>query len=616
MECQLPTREAVAHSRCCGGAESLAASQEAPVPPPARLAACGPQAADAAAGAPAPPAVKPRSGSRGGGSGGSAPSCGGALASSLLRFDASLEQPVEGRLIRQGDLLMLDGEENRMKRWTVLLFSNGFYTVPHGGGELQSFAWSPFSEVREVSSATSEDKCSGFGGLPAFTLYLFSQNLGFVFAPWGEGAVADRRRWCVAMSWALQAFTRSLFPPFTLAVNPLPGVRSTQTRILAGYLLREEDGCTVSVPYCELHANQKGKAVFAMYENGSCERLERNIMLTVASPILDRDQTQSGCFSIEGLYFCGRTFQEKHLWMRALRNVKVKLLNGAPDPTAEDLLHWRASVLERAASVAAEEELDGTRGVRAQGVLNGVAAGAEGRLPATPCGQQRRPAGGGLCGPARGTPLVERPGEASPGGPRTALHVAEPPPQPSASAAADEGEAFRPPLGPASRPAATAPAQPRGPAPKLPLLGGAGGAVPTPDALTPPCCGDIAGDAACQVWGEALATPQTERRPLIAAGTPEKTWTTQGESQEQLPEVITCDLRSRPLGPAPWEVNAGGNPVPSWRSSTTPALDTSDPITADALWELGTLAKPALAAPATRSRGPSEVCTKGPVRAI
>merc|ERR1719203_188626 len=100
---------------------------------------------------------------------------------------------------------MLDGEESRMKPWTVLLFSDGFYTMPRNGGEVQSFAWSPFSEVREVSH-NADDHNSPFGSLPAFTLYLFSQNLGFVFAPWGEDAFAERQRWVTAMSSTLQHF--------------------------------------------------------------------------------------------------------------------------------------------------------------------------------------------------------------------------------------------------------------------------------------------------------------------------------------------------------------------------------------------------------------------------
>lgn len=309
----------------------------------------------------------------------------------VLRFAATLDQPVEGRLIRQGDLLMLDGEENRMKQWTVLLFSNGFYTVPRGGGDLQSFAWSPFSEVREVSPC-AEDPSSPFAQLPAFTLYLFSQNLGFVFAAWGDGSAAERRRWVAAMSDAVQSFTRSLFPCCQLATEPLPCVPSTATRILAGYLLRDEGEGIVAVPYCELHAHSRGAALFAMYDSGCCERLHGSIAITAATPVLDRERTQSGCFSLDGLHLCARSFQEKHLWLRALRNVKVKLLNDAPEPSEEDLQHWRTSVQERAAAVAAEEALEGTRSsaaTDAPAAPSTTAGHLAGRRPTTPAGSGR-----------------------------------------------------------------------------------------------------------------------------------------------------------------------------------------------------------------------------------
>jgi len=364
----------------------------------------------------------------------------------MLMFEASLTQPVEGRLLKRGELLMLDGQEQQMKRWTILLFSNGFYTVPQGcdGGELQSFAWSPFSEVRELNP-DPEEQPTVWGTLPAFTLYLFSQSLGFVFAPYADGAAAERRRWVAAMASTLQAFTRSLFPPFSLSARPLSHVPSTSTRLLAGYLLREETDGVVAAPYCELHAQKGGSAIFAMYENECCERLESSLSIKVATAILDRDRSQCSCFSLDGVHFCARSFHEKHLWLRALRNVKVKIINKAPDPTEEDLQHWRAAVTEATAGVAAASELEASRfngGPAAAGgsVLAGrgaVGRRGPGRPPATPFGAGRRAAsspGGvasGASNSAVGTHAASRSSRSSssglrPGG-RRALQIADAP---------------------------------------------------------------------------------------------------------------------------------------------------------------------------------------------
>lgn len=296
----------------------------------------------------------------------------GRLPRALLSFDASMDQPVEGRLLRQGSLLMLDGADNAMKPWTVLLFSNGFYAVSQSGAGrepeergpgMHSFAWSPFAEVRELA-ADPEDRSCPFRTTSAFALYLFGQNMGFVFATWGKSASKERQLWVSAMAEALHTFTHSLFPPFAISAFPLPEAPSTRTRILAGYLLRGHSGGAVSVPYCELHAHCHHSALFAMYEEESCERLDGSLVMTALTRIGDPRGSSCPCFVLDTLDFCARTVREKQLWLRALQNVKVKLDNEAPDPSSEDLLHWRHSVLESASrsapAGAAETDPPGT----------------------------------------------------------------------------------------------------------------------------------------------------------------------------------------------------------------------------------------------------------------
>jgi len=147
---------------------------------------------------------------------------------------------------------------------------------------------------------------------------------------------------------------------------------TTRTRVLAGYLLRDQSGSVVSVPYCELHAHCASSALFAMYESESCGRVDGIIPLTVSTPIMNvREDTP--CFSLNSLQLCARTVKEKNLWLRALENVQVKILNEAPNPSSEELAQWRRAVLACAAEAASDEEW--TQEARACASAASVASG-------------------------------------------------------------------------------------------------------------------------------------------------------------------------------------------------------------------------------------------------
>merc|ERR1712039_727948 len=57
------------------------------------------------------------------------------------------------------------------------------------------------------------------------------------------------------------------------------------------------------------------------------------------------------CFSVEDHQFSTRTLAERKLWLRAISNLKVKLQNRAPRPTAEDLANYRAAIREHVTSI-------------------------------------------------------------------------------------------------------------------------------------------------------------------------------------------------------------------------------------------------------------------------
>lgn len=281
-----------------------------------------------------------------------------------LTMDTSVRRVVEGSLLRSGTLMMYDGQE--MQPMTVLVFTTGFFVVAGpatcGWEEAsttlhESFAWSPFAEVRSFEG----DPLNGYLhdiNMPAhpddrsckFALNLFAQNVGFVFATTGANAAKERASWVALLKHALQSFTHQLFPPFRLAANPLPDVPSTSRRLLAGYLLQDQGRGLSCALYCELHAHCGDCAYMMLYDREDCKTLLVRIYLTSRTH-LSPMPSGTDCFQVDGTWYCARSIGEKELWYRALNNIQVKLLHGAPVPTRSQFKYWRRSVLESAARV-------------------------------------------------------------------------------------------------------------------------------------------------------------------------------------------------------------------------------------------------------------------------
>eukprot|EP00747_Dinoflagellata_sp_TGD_P214666 gnl/TRDRNA2_/TRDRNA2_87492_c1_seq1.p1 gnl/TRDRNA2_/TRDRNA2_87492_c1~~gnl/TRDRNA2_/TRDRNA2_87492_c1_seq1.p1 ORF type:complete len:424 (-),score=65.10 gnl/TRDRNA2_/TRDRNA2_87492_c1_seq1:44-1126(-) len=120
---------------------------------------------------------------------------------------------------------------------------------------------------------------------------------------------------------------------------------------MAGYLLRfdQEDvgNHFVSVVYCELHANCKDSALLKFYQHESCQQVVADFAITDKSQIKDAVGFLSSCFNVAGHQFCARSPEEKEVWIRVLMNLKVKILNAAPEPQETDLNWWREAILER-----------------------------------------------------------------------------------------------------------------------------------------------------------------------------------------------------------------------------------------------------------------------------
>ncbi|CAE7517722.1 Caltractin, partial [Symbiodinium pilosum] len=97
-------------------------------------------------------------------------------------------------------------------------------------------------------------------------------DLCLYFACTGGNAYKERDRWVEKMGTLVSQVTRSLFPPSDIKVQPLPGIESTSTRILAGFLLQGCNMDTCQLVYAELHAYVAGEAKLILYRDEWCDR--------------------------------------------------------------------------------------------------------------------------------------------------------------------------------------------------------------------------------------------------------------------------------------------------------------------------------------------------------
>lgn len=230
------------------------------------------------------------------------------------------------------------------------LYVNGFEVIPLAARNSEHHAvvttWSPFSLIEKCQVKTGSQSSV----LAVFKLTVFgieTNDRSYYFATGGAEAFASRDMWVREMKRGVQNVTRSLFPPHTINVAPICGLETTSTRIMAGYLLQCVSQESMSLHYCELHAYSKGNARLAIYENDWCDQEINSLQLTDLTVVSSRKGTHCAVFGIDSYRFCARTMEEKELWLRAVSNIKIKLMHEAPDPTRKDLEVFREAVLER-----------------------------------------------------------------------------------------------------------------------------------------------------------------------------------------------------------------------------------------------------------------------------
>mmetsp|Transcript_45088 Transcript_45088/g.124984 ORF Transcript_45088/g.124984 Transcript_45088/m.124984 type:complete len:484 (-) Transcript_45088:162-1613(-) len=263
----------------------------------------------------------------------------------LVSYTVDLEAPLQGPATRCGDVWHLVPEEGKsFEKATLTLYQNGVLIRHASGRKPISLAWSPFSLVQACRlHSTQADQAMPW--LRLFKISIFQFGATHFFAPRDDDADVQRAQWVADIARSLRVMTQSLFPEFNVTSMPMQGANWTALRLLAGYLLLCDDR-GVSLVYCELHSHWDCAAMFAAYENSECDTLVVRLGVDMNTSVSERVGVDCSCFSFDGYHFTTRTCSEKMLWLRTISNLKVKLRHRAPNPTPDELEHYRASILE------------------------------------------------------------------------------------------------------------------------------------------------------------------------------------------------------------------------------------------------------------------------------
>merc|ERR1719210_882759 len=267
-------------------------------------------------------------------------------------YSSAPDQPLLGVPIREGSLWHLSAQD-RFEPVNFSLYVNGFAFSTSDGLEA-SVSLSPFSLVRNCRFQSGE--CSK---LKSFKVSLLEPDPCCYFAVRSScerEADEERADWVLGLSHTILLITDSLLPPFPVTCEPVPGQPHTNRRLMAGYLIHRDDNSSISVLFCELNAHQGNCAKLVLYENELCESPVMELQITESSVCCDVVGINCSCFIVDCHHFASQTPSERKLWLRALSNVKVKIQSQAPDPSEEELMHYRTSIRENIAALQSTVE--------------------------------------------------------------------------------------------------------------------------------------------------------------------------------------------------------------------------------------------------------------------
>lgn len=249
------------------------------------------------------------------------------IAAAAVQYHASPEEPLMTSVfMRRGPLVRLN-DDMQTDPVVLSIFVNGFMGLTPRGAltglaehGLQ-VAWGPFATINESQMFFHDHSTLD-------TYFFFKADIcpgsTHLFAVRGPDAENQRESWMNDMSRAIRLLTRSLFPQFPLAWNPIPHLPQTANRILAGYLLRSESQHRVSLLYAQLSMNCTS-ATLMLYDTDACLQVVGEVKINKHMKVVERPGLDCSSFFLREHLFCAKSFAVKQLWIWVLTTIVAKL---------------------------------------------------------------------------------------------------------------------------------------------------------------------------------------------------------------------------------------------------------------------------------------------------
>lgn len=185
-------------------------------------------------------------------------------------------------------------------------------------------------------------------------------------------AEKDRTDWVNSFAHSVQIVTQSLWPikqldpldgeaPPSSSYSPREVVErpvsptDSDRRLIWGSLAYLVSNDEVAILWCELLApggtlseslSIGRRYVFRAWESDGCTNLIFQVVIQSETQCAEMNGLQCACFELEGRHFSARSPGERRVWLRALFNCKVRIMNDAPIPDAADLTAFRTEIME------------------------------------------------------------------------------------------------------------------------------------------------------------------------------------------------------------------------------------------------------------------------------
>eukprot|EP00918_Siedleckia_nematoides_P103110 GHVU01225096.1.p1 GENE.GHVU01225096.1~~GHVU01225096.1.p1 ORF type:complete len:258 (+),score=50.03 GHVU01225096.1:476-1249(+) len=234
---------------------------------------------------------------------------------------------------------MCKGGTKAVREVELKIFINGVSVEDLQTGMIESLTFSPFTIIARVKGSIFPSHLT----CHAFKIHSPPPGRCWYF---GVPHKEDCKSWTAMLGHGVRLVALSVLPPNSPTAWPLPTIRSTANRLLAGNLLHAQKvPGKVETVYGQLETNDNsGLYRMRVYEDEGCEEEMFTVELDDNSVFQNISCTSGNIFQVGSHYFVCESPAEKKIWMRCLANLKYRVEGDAPAPTLAKLVVFREEI--------------------------------------------------------------------------------------------------------------------------------------------------------------------------------------------------------------------------------------------------------------------------------